>query len=81
MLLEISRLLAMLWTDRIASEQRRTGRSLLKFALFCGKHNWLDIEIACIQNALRSFEQAATEISRPRLPCFEEIHATSAGLS
>ncbi len=64
---DVRDLLTMLWADRMACEQRRSGLILLKLALFCGKYNLCGIEVACIRKAIRCFEQAAKEIRGYRL--------------
>ena len=66
MLHEIGTLLDMLWRDRSAVERRRTGLALLRLGLFCGRHNWCEIEVACICKAIRCFEQAFAELHTPR---------------
>lgn len=49
--------------------RRRRGLTLLRLALFCGRHNWCQIEAECIRTAIRCFEQSAANArwSRRRL--------------
>jgi hypothetical protein len=66
MLTEVGHLLNILWTDRTVCERRRTGLTLLKLGLFCGRHNWCEIDVACIRKAIRCFQQAAVDVRNSR---------------
>ena len=63
---EVGELLQSLRRHRTACQQRRTGLSLLKLALSCGKQNWCRIEVECIRKAVRCFEQAAADVHQSR---------------
>ncbi len=76
---EVAEVLTMLWADRMAGERRRTGLTLLKLALFCGRYSRCEVEVACIRRAITCFQQAATELQNSRLRCSEPAAVNECG--
>jgi hypothetical protein len=74
---DVGELLWQVHHDRALRERRRTGMSLLKLALFCGKRGWCHVEVESIREAIRCFAQVVMEISNGRHQARAELAAIS----
>lgn len=74
---DVGDLLGKVRHDRALCERRRTGKSLLKLALFCSRRDWCHVAVECIREAIRCFAQVAMEILNSRHQVRAELAAIS----
>lgn len=74
---EIGDLLGKVQEDRALCQRRRTGMSLLKLALFCGRKEWHHVQVECIREALRCFAQVAMQVRNGQVQARSELAALS----